>query len=147
MLYKETILVMEVIHKPTGEKRWIKASRFNPEFHIKPENCKFDGRERLVNVVPRSQVIDLSGLGQKKELKEDPKVDEVVHTTASADVAAGLPEKDILDDEKVDEVVNVTDDIESLPMFKIRQLAKSKGVKSTPTTKKVELIALIRAAE
>lgn len=129
---------MEVIHKPTGEKRWIKASRFNPEFHIKPDGCKFNAVERIVKIEPRSGIIDLSGLGQKKE---EPKVEPVLPQEEVQE------EKDILDDVKVDEVVNETDDLESLPMPKIRQLCKAKGLKATPTMKKIELIAMLRQAD
>lgn len=135
----ETILTMEVIHRPTGEKRWIKASRFNPEFHIKPDNCKFSSSEREVingKTIGDTGIIDLSALAKKPE----PVVEPVVEAPAE-------PEPDILDDVEVDAVVNETDDLESLPFAKIKQLAKAKGVKALPTLKKIELIALIRQAE
>lgn len=139
---------MEVIHRETGEKRWIKAERFNPEFHKKLEDCRFGEKERLVKITPSNYSVDLSGLGEKEPQVENPIVEEAVKefkaTTTSPDIEVVI--SDILDDVKVDEVVNETDNLESLPMFKLRQLAKSKSIKFQPTMKKTELIALIRTS-
>lgn len=129
MYAKEQYLTMEVIHKPTGEKRWIVCERFNPALHEKFAGGKFGSNETVVRVSPGPNVLDLSYLSKKIEKIEEPE--------AIAEPPVEEPKLEVSEEEK---------SLESLTMSKIRGIAKEKGIKFLPSTKKIELIALIRAS-
>lgn len=117
-------LVIDVIHKPTGERRTINEYRFNPAVHqkIPGQNHRlFTPPERDTPIVLTDKDFGLPIIGQNPHLAEK--------VSAVEEVQVEIP---------VEEV-----SLDSMSMPELRKLAKERGIKYPNTTKKAELITLL----
>lgn len=135
--------VVEVIYKPTGEKRLIKWDRFNPELH-KQVGDVFSKEYALVYNQPVHIQIDDVGKAIATAAK---KQDEAAKVMA-AKVEEAAKKEVALPENTVDSEVEQTEpDYSAMKMPEVRAAAKAKGIKFLPTDKKSEIVAKIKDSQ
>lgn len=149
--------VVEVIHKPTGEKRLIKWDRFNPEIHkqigdihSKEHAMYYDKPVHLQSdavgmAVVAGQVKAEELEAAQAEAKQDMNTAEVA--PESTPVEAESVE---VEEEKPDNVFDASvelpiEEVEKLKMFQLRQYVKHRGIEVTPKSTKIDLLAQVRS--
>lgn len=135
--------VVEVIYKPTGEKRLIKWDRFNPELHKQVGEVFSKDYALVYNQPVHIQVDDVGkalAMAAKKQDEAAKVMAAKVEEAAKKEVA--LPEN------TVDSEVEQTEpDYSAMKMPEVRAAAKAKGIKFLPTDKKSEIVAKIKDSQ
>jgi hypothetical protein len=135
--------VVEVIHKPTGEKRLIKWDRFHPDIHKQIGEVRSQDYALVYGQPVHIQIDDIGvalASAAKKQEEAAKQMAEKVEAAAVKEVAA--PEKTV-DSEDI-QAEPEADDLEKLPMAQVRKMAKAKGIKYLPTDKRKDLVAKIK---
>jgi hypothetical protein len=126
--------VVEVVYKPTGEKRLIKWDRFNPELHKKVGDV-FSSEYAMDYDKPVHTQVDLvSKAVAEGEAKRDKKIAEKL--------VAEKPEKV---DNDFDAGVELDEEsLGKLKFFQLRKYATHRGIQVEQKDKKAEVMAKIR---
>lgn len=133
--------VVEVIHKPTGEKRLIKWDRFDPNIHKKIGDIHSKEYALVYGQPVRSQGDSIGiALASAKKIQEE----KAEQMAAAVEAATKKEIAETPKTEDTEDTERTASELEKLPMSTVRRMAKDKGIAFLPTDKRKDIVAKIK---